>query len=153
MNLKVFLDKYNIQERHIKRQDTSKNEISDLFKIVNRDIQDSSSNEHLSIDWKFGIAYNAALKLCTILVRASGYRISSGAHHFITIMLLPSIMGPDKKNLSNYFDKCRIKRNRVEYEVVGGINEDEALELIENVVKFKKEVEEWMLANYSELVL
>lgn len=35
--------------------------------IVDRDLTDSLSTR-LSTDWQFGIAYNAALKLCTILM-------------------------------------------------------------------------------------
>lgn len=48
---------------------TSRQEIGDLFKIVERDLQDAG-NGGLSEDWRFGIAYNAALKLCTILLYA-----------------------------------------------------------------------------------
>jgi hypothetical protein len=51
---------------------TSPQEIKDLLEIVDRDLKDAGGN--ISADWRFGIAYNAALKLCTILVHASGYR-------------------------------------------------------------------------------
>ncbi len=51
---------------------SSKKEISDLFQIIDRDLQDAAGD--ISTDWRFGIAYNAALKLCTILLRAEGYR-------------------------------------------------------------------------------
>ncbi len=40
-------------------------EISDLFEIVNRDLA-AAQTKGLDSDWKFGIAYNAALKLCAI---------------------------------------------------------------------------------------
>ena len=43
---------------------TSAKEISDLLRIVERDLQDAAGS--ISADWQFGIAYNAALKLCTI---------------------------------------------------------------------------------------
>lgn len=43
------------------KQDSSKDEISDLLKIVERDLEDSAQTE-ISDDWQFGIAYNAALK-------------------------------------------------------------------------------------------
>ena len=52
--------------------ETSQQEISDLLKIVDRDLEDARRD--LSADWRFGIAYNAALKLCTVLLHASGYR-------------------------------------------------------------------------------
>ncbi|MGB8354355.1 MAG: hypothetical protein WCD79_10735 [Chthoniobacteraceae bacterium] len=51
---------------------TSPQEIADLLAIVERDLADAEGA--ISADWRFGIAYNAALKLCTILLSASGYR-------------------------------------------------------------------------------
>src|SRR5438067_13632827 len=49
---------------------SSKQEIADLLAIVDRDLKDAEGD--ISTDWKFGIAYNAALKLCTILLHAFG---------------------------------------------------------------------------------
>lgn len=43
---------------------TSSKEIEDLLAIVKRDLADAAGD--ISADWRFGIAYNAALKLCTI---------------------------------------------------------------------------------------
>lgn len=43
-----------------------------MLAIVERDLVDAEGE--ISADWRFGIAYNAALKLCTILLDASGYR-------------------------------------------------------------------------------
>ncbi len=56
----------------VRKQATSQEEVRDLLRIVDRDLVDATSD--LSSDWKFGIAYNAALKLCTVVLRASGYR-------------------------------------------------------------------------------
>ena len=49
---------------------TTQREIADLLGIVDRDVKEAE--RATSDDWKFGIAYNAALKLCTILLNASG---------------------------------------------------------------------------------
>jgi hypothetical protein len=48
----------------------SRQQITELFSIVDRDLEDAAQG--LSADWQFGIAYNAALKLCTILLYAEG---------------------------------------------------------------------------------
>ena len=48
---------------------TSRQEIANLLGIVIRDMEDA--RREISSDWRFGIAYNAALKLCTILLNAS----------------------------------------------------------------------------------
>ncbi|MEW6160658.1 MAG: hypothetical protein AB1813_24775 [Verrucomicrobiota bacterium] len=54
---------------------TSPQEIQDLLAIVKRDLADATASE-LSADWQFGIAYNAARKLCTILMHASGFGVT-----------------------------------------------------------------------------
>ena len=46
----------------LRPHNSSQKEIEGLFSIVDRDLVDANSGE-LSSDWKFGIAYNAALKL------------------------------------------------------------------------------------------
>lgn len=52
---------------------SSPEEIHDLWQIVGRDLKDAVSGG-ISADWQYGIAYNAALKLCTILLHAgAGY--------------------------------------------------------------------------------
>jgi hypothetical protein len=68
------------------KQDSSKTEIADLLKIVERDLEDSAQTE-ISSDWQFGIAYNAALKLANILIRSSGYRVKGHGHHMNTIAI------------------------------------------------------------------
>ncbi len=61
-----------LANRWLRRHETSAKEIRDLSLIVERDLHDASSGG-ISADWQYGIAYNAALKLCTILLYASGY--------------------------------------------------------------------------------
>jgi hypothetical protein len=55
----------------LKAGPTSRDEINNLLAIVDRDLKDAT--ESISPDWQFGIAYNAVLKLCTILLRAEEY--------------------------------------------------------------------------------
>lgn len=50
---------------------SSRQEVSDLLSIVNRDIKDVTETEGVSTDWKFSIAYNAALTLCMIILHVS----------------------------------------------------------------------------------
>ena len=58
----------------------------------------------LSPDWQFGIAYNAALKLCTILLYASGFRPEKNLAHYRTLAALPLILGNERKNDADYLD-------------------------------------------------
>jgi len=57
----------------LRKHTTSRKEITQLLEIVDRDLKDSKQTI-LSSDWRFGIAYNAALKLCTVLLYSEGYK-------------------------------------------------------------------------------
>jgi len=56
----------------LKPHGTDLRELSNLLAIADRDIADAAASE-LSNDWRFGIAYNAALKLCTMMLYDAGY--------------------------------------------------------------------------------
>jgi len=92
----------------LRPHNTSTQEISDLFSIVDRDL--ANVEEDISPDWRFGIAYNAALKLCTILLYASGYRPERSLQHYRTIQSLPIILGSNRKQDADYLDTCRKKK-------------------------------------------
>ena len=83
----------------LKPHRTSRKEISNLLNIVERDLQDA--RREISADWRFGIAYNAALKLCRILLSAEGYRPSHELQHYRTLAALPEILGEAKKPDAN----------------------------------------------------
>ena len=63
--MKVSLETWH-KNGWLRPHKTSKKEIDNLLKIVERDIRDASEGK-TSDDWKFGIAYNAALKLSTLV--------------------------------------------------------------------------------------
>ena len=82
----------------MKPHQTDRQEISNLLGIVERDLTDAIL-EGLSTDWKFGIAYNAALKLCTVMLFIQGYRPENALAHYRTIMAIKEI---DKGNWEEY---------------------------------------------------
>ena len=129
---------------------TSRQEIGNLLAIVERDLKDASQGE-ISADWSFGIAYNAALKLCTVLLYAQGYKAERNLLHYRTIQALPVILGSERKNDADYLDSCRTKRNVVEYDYVGGVTKDNAHELIEFVKELRCDVESWLKKEHPEL--
>jgi uncharacterized protein (UPF0332 family) len=134
----------------LKPHRTSRKEISSLLRIVERDLNDAQSD--ISADWRFGIAYNAALKLCRILLSAEGFRPSHELQHFRTLAALPEILGEAKKADAEYLDDCRKKRNIVEYDEVSGASESDADELIGFVKEFKDEVIAWLKKSHTELL-
>lgn len=129
---------------------TSPQEIRELLAMVDRDLADAEGD--ISDDWRFGIAYNAALKLCTILLYASGYRPEKTLAHYRTIAALPLILGDKRKPDIDYLDACRMKRNTLEYDRIGGATGDDVDELLAFTKELRNQVLEWLRRNRPELV-
>jgi hypothetical protein len=128
---------------------TSPQEIDDLFAIVARDLADTAGS--ISSDWRFGIAYNAALKLCVILLHASGYRPEKTLQHYRTIAALPEILGEQWRDAADYLETCRRKRNIAEYDRVGVATEQDASELAAFCKELRQEALAWLSKNRPEL--
>lgn len=135
----------------LRQHQATRQEIGDLLAIVARDLSDAQIGG-ISTDWQFGITYNAALKLCTILLYAEGYRAGQGLQHYRTIQALPLILGNSREADAAYLDACRIKRNTVEYDRIGTTSDSEALELISFVRELQTEVVMWLRANHPGLL-
>ena len=145
MSLQIWLE-----NSWLRRHKSSKKEIADLLKIVERDLKDAEGG--ISDDCRFGIAYNAALKLCTILLCAEGYRPEKTLQHYRTIQALPLILGEKRKADADYLDACRSKRNIVEYDYVGAVTEDDVGEPVEFVKELKNSVLGWLKENHPDLI-
>ena len=135
----------------LRSHQSSRKEISDLLRIIDRDLQDATRD--ISADWRFGIAYNAALKLCTILLYAEGYRPEKTLQHFRTLQALPLILGHHHETDAKYLDTCRNKRNVVEYHYVGGVTEEDVDELIAFVKELREEVIQWLRENHPKFLV
>ena len=130
---------------------TDKNEIANLLAIVDRDMEDAAA-DGISDDWKFGIAYNAALKLATIMLYAAGFKPEKNLAHYRTLLALEFTIGVHRKDDAAYLDACRVKRNIVEYDNIGGASHAEAIELLNFVKGLKEEVLEILAEKYPVLL-
>ena len=134
----------------LKPHKTSRQEIGNLLAIARRDMSDASASD-ISADWRFGIAYNAALKLCTVLLYAESYRPAQSLAHYRTLQALPLILGAARKADADYLDTCRTKRNTVEYDYIGGATGADADELLEFAQSLETNVLTWLRTKHSEL--
>ena len=130
---------------------TDKNEIANLLAIVDRDMEDAAA-DGISDDWKFGIAYNAALKLATIMLYAAGFKPEKNLAHYRTLLAIEFTIGVHRKDDAAYLDACRVKRNIVEYDNIGGASHAEAIELLDFVKELKEEVLEILAEKYPVLL-
>lgn len=143
MEIKVSLKKF-ISNGAIFKEPLHKDEIVKLLRIVDRDLKEATNCCH-EIDWQFAIAYNAALQLATVVLRSAGYRASTKVgHHWATFTVLPEILGDDSRDIANYFNDCRTKRNTIEYTDSGAITQQEAQRLIQEVLALKTKVHSWL---------
>ncbi len=146
MSLTTWLEAGWLQRHKISLQ-----EIRDLWLIVERDLADSTSGG-ISADWQYGIAYNAALKLCTILLCAEGFKPAKGAMaHARTLGALPHILGAKRQSDADYLEACRQKRNMVEYDRAGGATRQEAEELIAFGCELRADVLVWLKRKHPTL--
>jgi len=115
----------------LKPHQTSKQEISGLLSIVERELRDAAI-QGISSDGKFNHAYRAALTLATALLYSAGYMPARGqSHHYRTIAALPLLLGDSAKADSEYLETCRVKRNAAEYDAANEVSDTEADELLE----------------------
>ena len=129
---------------------TNRQQVADLLAIVKRDLHDAGRD--LSADWQFGIAYNAALKLCTILIYAEGWRPEKNLAHYRTLQALPMVLGAQRSNDADYLDACRAKRNTAEYDAVGQVSRAEAAELSAFAVELMNDVLTWLREKHPQLI-
>ena len=145
MNLKQWAD-----NGWLRSHQTSQQEIADLLAVVERDLADAEGD--ISADWRFGIAYNAALKLCTILLYVSGYRPEKTLQHYRTLSVLPLILGVERKDDADYLETCRTKRNMAEYQMAGVATEQDAAELARFARQLRQDVLAWLKRNHPEFL-
>lgn len=135
----------------LKSHQSDVQELRNLLEIADRDLQDAMAC-NLSNDWKFGIAYNAALKLCTMMLFDAGYMPEKNLAHYRTLLSIEYTLGEHRKDDAVYLDACRAKRNHVEYDYVDGASLAEAAELVEFTKQLREEVVGRLAAKYPGLV-
>lgn len=125
---------------------SSKQEIANLLGIVARDLKDSQATD-LSNDWRFAIAYNAALQAATAALAAAGYRATRESHHYRVIQSLELTVRKDAKFVQA-FDGFRKKRNVSNYDIGGGISNREF-----GIARtLQQDLEQWIRTNHASLL-
>jgi len=119
---------------------TTQREIVDLFRIVDRDLKDCEVTR-LSPDWRFNIAYNAALQCAKAALATAGYRPTRESHHYRLIYSLAYTIQADDK-LIIQFDMFRKKRNISDYLRAGEVSDQEVMEMITLAKKLRNRVKE-----------
>ncbi len=130
---------------------TSRQEVGDLLALVRRDLHDSRSAD-LSADWRFNIAYNAALQSAKVALAASGYRVARGGDgHHRTLESLVFTVGAGAATVRR-LDAFRKRRNMVEYDHAGITSDGDVDEIRSLAESIHVQVEAWLTAHHAHLV-
>lgn len=125
----------------------TKNQIKDLFVLIQRDIKDSEIVQ-LSLDRKFISLYSAGYLLAIIILYVNGYRTRGEAHHHTAFEVAKHFL-PKESDVIEYFDRCRVLRNKTEYDRSGIISKSEIVTLRRKVGYFKNIVMK-LAKNYND---
>ncbi len=140
------------QNHWLKQSASTPAEIVQLFAVVDREISDASFIE-LSVDGRFMHAYDAALNLCAIALRASGFVAVKGqGHHKRTIGSLVFTFGTAYQQVADQIELASRRRGQAMYDRVGVVEEVDANELLQTAMELRAAVIDWLRANKPDLL-
>lgn len=122
-----------------------------LLAKVDRDLK-ASATEKLDLDWRFAIAYQAALGACSAALLAAGYQPAKGeSGHYRAIESLAETIGAEATVIRS-LDAFRKKRNVTSYEAAGTVSEREAAEILKLAQELRGKLGKWLQENHPKLV-
>src|SRR4051812_37006345 len=140
-----------LQNRYIINQEATAPELLQLLSIVDRELSDASIAA-VSADGRFGHAYNGALTLCRIALRAAGYRVAKGKGiHQYEINSLIYTLGSQQKNQMILLSRCSKLRGQEVYDRTGVVAPRDVDDLVEAAKQLRTDVLSWLKANHPAL--
>jgi hypothetical protein len=141
-----------LQNGWLQQAESTLPEIQQLLQVVDRDISDAKA-QGLSVDGQFQHAYDAALQLCVIPLRASGYRVPKGqGQHKRAIDSLRFTLGTEWGQTADHIERCSRLRGRTVYEQIGAVSDKDAADLLQAAQRLRADVIQWLKASHSELL-
>lgn len=123
-----------------------------MRELIARDLADADV-AGLSADRQFATAYNAAVQAANMAIACAGYRITAKiGHHKISLESATLTLGKTAESLTDYFDTCRRKRNKIDYTQSHVATDTEAKEITTKAKEFYELVEAWIATNHPKLI-
>jgi len=139
-----------LANNEVLRHKTSKKELDKLRSVIARDLADASLGG-VSADRRFATAYNAALQTAKMAIACAGYRVVATGHHRISFEIVKLAIGKVADPYGDYFDRCRRKRNVIDYDDAFVATDTETQEIVAKAKEFANVVEQWIAKNHSSL--
>ncbi|MDH4027287.1 MAG: HEPN domain-containing protein [Nitrospirota bacterium] len=107
-----------------------------------RDLITAKATIEIDEEWSYTIAYHAMLRAGRALMFSSGYRPRGKNQHKTVVDFCEEILGGDFRNLTERFNRMRIKRHDFIYEPERPISRTEVVKSLESAGKFVNEIKD-----------
>ena len=84
-------------------------------------------------------------------ITCSGYRVVGAGHHKISFDVVKLAIGKAVDPYSDYLDRCRRKRNVIDYDDAFVATDTEAKEILAKTKEFVAVVEQWITNKHPSL--
>jgi len=125
-----------LKSGHIRAERVSQKEIDRAMERSGRDLVTAREIIQQDLDWCFAIAYDVLLQASRAYMFAQGYRPASSESHKNTLAFMRVALGKQHRDMIDFFDRMRIKRNQALYDLAGTITETEARTLIRKATEY-----------------
>ena len=105
-----------------------------------KDLITAKANIEIDEEWAYTISYHAMLRAGRALIFSLDYRPKGKNQHKTVVDFCAEILGEDFKNLTERFNRMRIKRHDFIYEPERPISKTEVTKSLESAEKFVKEI-------------
>lgn len=140
-----------LADRDVQRHRTSKKELDDIRALIARDLADAGVTA-VSPDRRFATAYNAGLLTAHMVIACAGYRVTAKmGHHQVAFDAITLTLGARASTYADYFERCRRKRNVIDYTRSHVATETESEEILRQATEFHSFVETWIASNHPNL--
>jgi uncharacterized protein (UPF0332 family) len=129
-----------LQERRIRPYQARPQEVEKLLQVASRDLSTAETILGDNLDWTFNIVYNAILQAGRALMLHEGYRPRGPEQHRTVVRFCEQVVGPEGKHQIALFDQMRRKRNRLVYETVGLVSQQEVEQALAFARTFVEEI-------------
>lgn len=87
-----------------------------------------------------------------MVIASSGYRTAGQGHHQTTFEAIELAIGKPAASYAAFFETCRRKRNKVDYDMSGIATKTEVEQLIKEANDFLALVESWISKHHPAFV-
>jgi hypothetical protein len=147
----MSLDQW-LQNGWLQQFEPSVAEIQKSIEVIDRNLSDAEA-QGLSADGRFQHAYDAALPMTILALKASGYVVRKGqSHHKHSIDSLRYTLGPEWSETADHLERCSRLRGQSVYEQIGLVSDDDATDLLASAKQLRNDLITWLKENYPDLV-